>query len=85
VLTGRLLPRRSQVRPACFVDIRAEVPKYVCRAGLKLEKALEAFALDVKGSIVLDAGLSTGGFTDCLLQHGAAKARRQSPFPDAVP
>jgi 23S rRNA (cytidine1920-2'-O)/16S rRNA (cytidine1409-2'-O)-methyltransferase len=48
-------------------------PKYVCRAGWKLEKALDAFHIDPTGLVVLDAGLSTGGFTDCLLQRGAAK------------
>lgn len=48
-------------------------PKYVSRAGYKLERALEAFALDVHDKVALDAGLSTGGFTDCLLQHGAAR------------
>lgn len=47
--------------------------KFVSRAGLKLEKALDHFAIDVTGLIVLDAGISTGGFTDCLLQHGAKK------------
>lgn len=50
-----------------------EQPKYVCRAGYKLEKALEFFAIDVHDKIVMDAGLSTGGFTDCLLQNGAKK------------
>ena len=54
------------------VDLRANPPKYVCRAGLKLEKALDTFAIDVQGLRVLDAGLSTGGFTDCLLQRGVA-------------
>ncbi len=49
------------------------VPKYVSRAGVKLEKALEEFNIDPTGMIVMDAGLSTGGFTDCLLQHGAEK------------
>lgn len=48
-------------------------PKYVSRAGYKLEKALEAFGIDVHGLVVLDAGLSTGGFSDCLLQQGAKK------------
>lgn len=48
-------------------------PRYVSRAGFKLEGALEAFKLDVTGLTVMDAGISTGGFTDCLLQHGAAK------------
>lgn len=50
-----------------------EVPKYVSRAGFKLEKALDYFGIDVHGYVVLDAGLSTGGFTDCLLQRGAVK------------
>jgi 23S rRNA (cytidine1920-2'-O)/16S rRNA (cytidine1409-2'-O)-methyltransferase len=45
--------------------------KYVSRGGYKLEKALDAFHLSVEGKVVLDAGSSTGGFTDCLLQHGA--------------
>lgn len=46
--------------------------KYVGRGGLKLEKALEVFSIDVKGLCALDVGASTGGFTDCLLQNGAA-------------
>ncbi len=45
--------------------------KYVSRGGLKLEKALQAFNVDVTNLICLDIGASTGGFTDCLLQHGA--------------
>ncbi len=44
-----------------------------CRAGLKLEAALEAFGVDVRGVVALDSGLSTGGFADCLLQRGAAR------------
>ncbi|QDZ20841.1 rRNA methyltransferase [Chloropicon primus] len=55
------------------VVIKASEPKYVCRAGLKMEAALEAFDVDVAGKTVLDSGLSTGGFTDCLLQNGAAR------------
>ena len=47
--------------------------KYVGRGGLKLEAALEQFQLNVEGLICLDVGSSTGGFTDCLLQHGAAR------------
>ena len=47
-------------------------PKYVSRGGFKLEKALEVFELDVNGLVMLDAGSSTGGFTDCLLQRGAS-------------
>jgi 23S rRNA (cytidine1920-2'-O)/16S rRNA (cytidine1409-2'-O)-methyltransferase len=54
------------------LDIREE-PRYVSRGGEKLEAALEAFGLDVTGAVALDVGASTGGFTDCLLQHGAAR------------
>src|SRR5260221_1798608 len=50
-----------------------EEQKFVSRAGLKLEKALDHFHIDVKDLTVLDAGISTGGFTDCLLQRGAKK------------
>lgn len=46
--------------------------KYISRAGLKLEHALREFSIDVSGKNCLDIGSSTGGFTDCLLQHGAA-------------
>ncbi len=56
-------------------DINVEVvedPVYVSRGGFKLERALDAFGLDVAGTVALDAGASTGGFTDCLLQNGAA-------------
>lgn len=54
------------------IRLTAEVPKYVCRAGLKMEAALKAFGLKGRlgGRVGLDAGLSTGGFTDCLLQNG---------------
>lgn len=48
-------------------------PKFVSRAGFKLEKALEHFNIDVTNLVCMDAGISTGGFTDCLLQHGAKK------------
>jgi 23S rRNA (cytidine1920-2'-O)/16S rRNA (cytidine1409-2'-O)-methyltransferase len=58
------------------VEARVEVtarPRYVSRGGLKLEAALAHFAIDVAGKICLDVGASTGGFTDCLLQHGALR------------
>jgi len=51
----------------------AEELRYVSRAGHKLEKALDTFSLSVENRVCLDAGLSTGGFTDCLLQRGAQK------------
>jgi 23S rRNA (cytidine1920-2'-O)/16S rRNA (cytidine1409-2'-O)-methyltransferase len=50
-----------------------EKPKYVGRGGLKMEGALDAFQIDPSGMTCLDVGASTGGFTDCLLQRGAAK------------
>jgi len=50
-----------------------ERPKFVGRGGIKLEGALEAFGIDPTGWVCIDVGASTGGFTDCLLQHGAAK------------
>lgn len=53
--------------------IELAIPKYVSRGGLKLEHALHIWNLDVTGLVMLDAGSSTGGFTDCLLQHGAAQ------------
>jgi 23S rRNA (cytidine1920-2'-O)/16S rRNA (cytidine1409-2'-O)-methyltransferase len=52
------------------IVLSIEKPKFVSRAGYKLEKALDYFSLSVEDFIVLDAGVSTGGFTDCLLQRG---------------
>jgi 23S rRNA (cytidine1920-2'-O)/16S rRNA (cytidine1409-2'-O)-methyltransferase len=52
----------------------AERPAFVSRGGMKLANALDAFGLDVSGRMALDVGASTGGFTDCLLQRGAASA-----------
>ncbi len=63
----------TMLNETVHVSYDIEQPKYVSRAGFKLEKALEHFAIDVHDLVVLDAGLSTGGFTDCLLQHGAKK------------
>jgi len=53
--------------------LQLDQPEYVSRSGIKLKQALQEFSIDVTGLTVLDVGLSTGGFTDCLLQHGAAK------------
>jgi 23S rRNA (cytidine1920-2'-O)/16S rRNA (cytidine1409-2'-O)-methyltransferase len=55
------------------VEIMGQTLRYVSRGGLKLEGALEEFAVSPAGLICLDVGSSTGGFTDCLLQHGAAR------------
>ncbi|MBX9571307.1 MAG: TlyA family RNA methyltransferase [Candidatus Obscuribacterales bacterium] len=53
------------------ITSQAQKPRYVSRGGFKLEKALQHFSVDVKDKVCLDVGASTGGFTDCLLQHGA--------------
>jgi 23S rRNA (cytidine1920-2'-O)/16S rRNA (cytidine1409-2'-O)-methyltransferase len=62
-----------KVRDPCQVEIRGSGLPYVSRGGLKLERALQAFGLDVAGLVALDIGASTGGFTDCLLQRGAQR------------
>lgn len=62
-----------KVRTDVEIRIKDVDRKYVSRGGLKLEAALSRFGLSVAGKTVLDAGASVGGFTDCLLQHGAAK------------
>jgi 23S rRNA (cytidine1920-2'-O)/16S rRNA (cytidine1409-2'-O)-methyltransferase len=63
----------SQVAKDATIDIVGETLRYASRAGLKLEGALEDFGVDPTDRICLDVGSSTGGFTDCLLQHGARK------------
>ena len=63
----------AQVVQQSAVRLLGEDLKYVSRGGLKLERALEHWRIDVAGRICLDIGASTGGFTDCLLQHGAAR------------
>ena len=55
------------------IEVRGAVCPYVSRGGLKLEKALRDFGVDVTGFVCSDSGASTGGFTDCLLQQGASK------------
>ena len=66
----------SMIKPGQRVPADAKVvvqsqQKYVSRGGFKLEKALFTFGVDVRDRVALDVGASTGGFTDCLLQHGA--------------
>lgn len=55
------------------LEVRGGSPKYVSRGGLKLEKAMEQWGFALNGRICMDIGASTGGFTDCMLQNGAAK------------
>ena len=66
----------SQLKPGQRISPDAVIkvqhpPKYVSRGGFKLEKALQTFNITVQDKVALDVGASTGGFTDCLLQHGA--------------
>jgi 23S rRNA (cytidine1920-2'-O)/16S rRNA (cytidine1409-2'-O)-methyltransferase len=63
----------AQVSAECVIRMLGEDLKYVSRGGLKLERALEHWNIDVTGKVCLDVGASTGGFTDCLLQHGATR------------
>ena len=74
VRLGDQVLNKSSVLVASDAELSvATPPKYVGRGGLKLEGALDHFAVDPNGAIGLDIGASTGGFTDCLLQRGAAK------------
>lgn len=59
--------------PDVNIEIKGHTLPYVSRGGLKLEKALANFDVDVKGKVCTDVGSSTGGFTDCMLQNGAVK------------
>jgi 23S rRNA (cytidine1920-2'-O)/16S rRNA (cytidine1409-2'-O)-methyltransferase len=80
VLAGRVLVNEQKIEKAgAGVEQHAEIRllgedlKYVGRGGLKLEAALEQWKIDLTGRICMDVGASTGGFTDCMLQHGAAE------------
>jgi 23S rRNA (cytidine1920-2'-O)/16S rRNA (cytidine1409-2'-O)-methyltransferase len=63
----------AQVEEECAIRLLGEDLKYVSRGGLKLERALAHWNISVEGNVCVDIGASTGGFTDCLLQHGAAR------------
>jgi 23S rRNA (cytidine1920-2'-O)/16S rRNA (cytidine1409-2'-O)-methyltransferase len=63
----------EQVAEDAVVRLLGEDLKYVSRGGLKLERALEYWHINLAGKVCLDVGASTGGFTDCLLQHGAVR------------
>jgi 23S rRNA (cytidine1920-2'-O)/16S rRNA (cytidine1409-2'-O)-methyltransferase len=63
----------SLIEDNAAIRLRNKPSPYASRGGTKLEKALQEFNIEVNGKIVLDVGASTGGFTDCLLAHGAAK------------
>ncbi|MCD8212247.1 MAG: TlyA family RNA methyltransferase [Oscillospiraceae bacterium] len=63
----------SQTDENASVELRGGGLPYVSRGGLKLEKAMETFPISLEGRVAADIGASTGGFTDCMLQHGAAR------------
>ncbi|MGN6592844.1 MAG: TlyA family RNA methyltransferase [Terriglobales bacterium] len=80
ILAGRILVDEQKLtKPGHMVSADAalrrlgEPPRFASRAGLKLEAALNHFQIDARGRVALDVGSSTGGFTDCLLQRGAAR------------
>ena len=80
ILAGKVLVNQQKIEKAgAAVEAEAEIRllgedlRYVSRGGLKLERALDHWKVDVTGKICLDVGASTGGFSDCLLQHGAAR------------
>src|SRR5437879_9864205 len=80
LLAGKVLVNGQKVvKSGTTVDSEAQIRllepdlKYVSRGGLKLEHALEHWQIDVRGKLCRDVGTSTGGFTDCLLQHGASR------------
>jgi 23S rRNA (cytidine1920-2'-O)/16S rRNA (cytidine1409-2'-O)-methyltransferase len=80
VLAGQVLVDEQKVEkpgrrvsPEAAIRLLGQPAKFVSRAGFKLEAALDRFRVDVEGKICLDVGASTGGFTDCLLQRGAAR------------
>ena len=62
-----------QIKDTEDLNIEIQTMPYVSRGGFKLEKAIKSFNIDFSNKICLDAGASTGGFTDCLLQNGASK------------
>lgn len=71
---GRRMEKAGEfVDPDGLLEVKGDPCPYVSRGGLKLEGALRQFGIDVRGKVALDAGASTGGFTHCLLKHGAER------------
>ena len=80
ILAGKVLVNEQKIEKAgAAIDsestlrLLGEDLRYVSRGGIKLEKALEHWQIDLHGKVCLDVGASTGGFSDCMLQHGAAR------------
>src|SRR5579875_930468 len=70
---ARITKAGTRVSTAARIEVVGESNPYASRGGLKLEGALQDFGISPQGQVCLDVGSSTGGFTDCLLQHGASK------------
>lgn len=80
IMAGQVYVNNQKVDKAGFelkeddvLEVRGNTLKYVSRGGLKLEKAMQCFPIDISGKICMDVGASTGGFTDCMLMNGASK------------
>ena len=80
IMAGQVYVNNQKVDKAGFelkegdkLEVRGKTLKYVSRGGLKLEKAMQTFPITLEGKVCADIGASTGGFTDCMLQNGAAK------------
>lgn len=80
IMAGQVYVNNQKVDKAGFelkeddvLEVRGKSLKYVSRGGLKLEKAMQVFPIDLNEKICMDVGASTGGFTDCMLQNGAKK------------
>lgn len=80
IMAGQVYVNNQKVDKAGFelkdgdtLEVRGNTLKYVSRGGLKLEKAMQCFPIDLNGNICMDVGASTGGFTDCMLMNGASK------------
>src|SRR5579884_353866 len=80
IIAGRVLVNEQKIeKPGAAVEsssvlrLLGEDLRYASRGGLKLERALEHWRIDLRGRACVDVGASTGGFTDCMLQHGAAR------------
>ena len=71
--TQRLDKAGTKVSVDTHLEVKGNTLLYVSRGGLKLEKAIELYPIDLTNAVMVDIGASTGGFTDCALQHGAAK------------
>lgn len=79
ILAGRVLVDEQKIQKSghavaddCVLRLLGDDPRYVSRGGLKLEAALTHWSISVEAAVCMDVGASTGGFTDCMLQHGAA-------------